>query len=384
MGDEEKLTGDAASVPSGRMVWIDVLKGIAMLGVIVIHTFSPSFGQLPPLLARVMSNSARGAQVFIVASAFLAFASAERLAARGPRWEAGYVIKRFLRLSPLYYLAIAAYLLANGTGRNFWTGGRPITAVNVVAHLTYVNVWWPVWINSILHVEWTIGVLAVFFVLVPAVVRWVRSLRAAVAWFAAGLAVAVALNWWLLAIPAPVMPAYLWREFLGIWFFAQAPVLLAGVVAYFADRALVAHPDQARAARWRQLSLVAGLAVIAAGLVSFGGRAALAPSVVFGAGGAAVLLGVARLRGDAPWLRPLAFLGTVSLGVYLFHLLVVQDVVAWLSALTGMPQYLFVLRLLAFPIVIALSAGAGWLGTRFVEKPVAAWSERLFAKRAAG
>jgi len=366
-----------AHVASAHMIWIDVLKGMAMLGVIEIHTFVATFGHLSPLLVRLLSNGARGAQVFIVASAFLAFGSAARLAARHGRWAGVYVARRFARLAPLYYVAIATYLAVNGRDPNFWSGGKPISWANIAAHFAFVNMWVPSWINSIIKVEWTIGVLAVFFALVPLFVWAVRGLRSALVALVASTLLAAVLSLWLLPRTPPGTPATLWREFLAIWFFGQAPVMVAGIVAFFADRALLERP--AAGVHARRVLLGAGVAALVVCALAFSGRASLAASVAFGVAGGAVLVGIARSEGRSAWLKPLAFLGRVSLGVYLFHLLVLQFSAQWVSVLTGLPPTSLPVRLLCFPIVVVVSAGIGYLSARFVEKPIAAAADRVLA-----
>ena len=96
--------------------WIDGLKGIAMLGVVMVHYGCRNIGA-EGIFGKIVSNGARGVQMFFIISAYLVFVSLSKRFADS-RISANeaikWIVSRIVRLMPLYYLAILVYLSVNG------------------------------------------------------------------------------------------------------------------------------------------------------------------------------------------------------------------------------------------------------------------------------
>ena len=110
-----------------------------------------------------------------------------------------------------------------------------ITKFNILSHVFLIHGFFPGYANSILGVEWYLGVLAVFIVCIPFIWKRNATLQSSVIWMIAGSFLCSCICS-LLNYSIPDMPEnYIYREYLGICFFVtHFPVLLLSRVFYFA------------------------------------------------------------------------------------------------------------------------------------------------------
>src|SRR4051812_48342221 len=109
---------DPRAMPRQRLDALDGLRGLAALGVLVLHVWMFSYGDLhkPPkgLLDFVLGELRLGVQLFFVLSGFLIFrpfaAAALDGARRGPSLVR-YAVRRAARILPGYWLALGASFL---------------------------------------------------------------------------------------------------------------------------------------------------------------------------------------------------------------------------------------------------------------------------------
>src|SRR5262245_5475109 len=102
----------ASLVPSTRLVFLDALRGIAALAVVIMHMasvgpFAPELAQVVP--APLMSIGARGflgVEIFFVLSGFVIAMSIRGIRVT-PRFFGNFALRRSLRLDPPYLLTIA-------------------------------------------------------------------------------------------------------------------------------------------------------------------------------------------------------------------------------------------------------------------------------------
>jgi len=136
-----------------RLEYVDVLRGCAILMVLAVHT-SANFA-LPPWLAKITVQGARGVQLFFVISALTLCMS--WFGRRGTITD--FYLRRIFRIAPLFWLAIPFYLALNGWGEN---GIR-----QAVASALFVHGLWPDTIISVVPGGWSIADEAIFYVLFP-------------------------------------------------------------------------------------------------------------------------------------------------------------------------------------------------------------------------
>jgi peptidoglycan/LPS O-acetylase OafA/YrhL len=362
------------------MVRLDGVRAIAALSVACFHVWlyrsERPRGERTELLDQVLFHASTGLVCFFVLSGYLLYGPFARAALTGsPGVAVGpYLRRRAARIVPAYWLCGAGCLVLYAA-----VGYHAITpsARELPLFALFLQNYSLATTGHLNPVMWTLGVEVGFYALLP-VVGWLalrlaaRGVRAQVLLVVSVIAVspawnvlALALGWEGLAPRA--LPAWLGCFGLGML-----------VAIYVQRRGSVRIGPRATAA----LVVAAAVVVVADAIWSENGwwldegifsASFLRPSVqiaVVGHLGAAAgfaLLVVAAVRGSGPavrWLgwRPLAAIGVVSYGVYLWHLpllLALRESGLLPSAL--LPRLLVVLAV-ALPV-----AAASW---RFVERPL--------------
>ena len=170
--------------------FIDSLRGWAILLVILTHAAQgpvavaalsqPPSDTIPPLtlppwLGAITGNAGAGVQLFFVVSAFsLTLSWLSRGATAGATRR--FLARRLFRIAPMYYLAIAIYLLIYGTGPRF-AAPRGIAPDDVLLTVTFLSVWKLNALNSVVPGDWSVGCEATFYVLLPLLLTWLRAPR---------------------------------------------------------------------------------------------------------------------------------------------------------------------------------------------------------------
>lgn len=346
--------------PSRRLVWLEVLRGVAALLVVLFHVDGISFdhtGATP--FGGWFVAGRNGVDLFFVLSGFI-IVYVHRGDVGRPAALGRYAFNRFTRIYPSVWVmsAFAAVTYLAGFG-GAAKAGKLAPARLAASVLLVAQHDWP-----LVNVTWTL-VYEVFFYALFALAIWRRrvGVAALVAWQAAVLALA-------LTGTTPIGGAwtlYL-RPFCAEFGFGIACALLvrrAGPLR-LSDAAL-------------RVVLAAGVAVFAAGLVvgAWLPHVTTAPVAValYGLSAAAVILGVAglELRDRLP--RPPALLvafGGASYAIYLVHYSVISLLVAALGRAHVVPSGVAIGLALA-----AVGVAAGFAFDRYVDQPIRRALRRL-------
>lgn len=217
-----------------RNSWIDSLKGIAICGVIMIHSGGSS---LPAPIGIWGTLGRNGVQLFFILSSILTFSSLEKLYSnnrivklKNIRW----ILKKFLNLIPLYYLAIFLYIIIIG-GCPYWYGEEGhITIFNILAHLTFTHGLFPHYTDSIIGIEWYLGVLAIFYVVAPILYKFVNSFEKSIVFTVGSIVLCYFINYYSNCWIPETSDAYIYSTYFGtFWFFAQLLVLALGINTFY-------------------------------------------------------------------------------------------------------------------------------------------------------
>jgi len=370
-----------------RAAGLDGLRGLAALSVVCFHVWlyrfpDPTHVRRRGVLDYVLSDFRHGLLLFFVLSGYLLYRGFARAALRGDGFVdvRQYLRRRVARVVPAYYLAmLGTFVLLWGAGGT--PGVRlPAHQGDLVLFLFFAQNYSSHTVLTFNPVTWTLCLEVLFYALLPvfgiAAYRWSRGLARRQALALLGL-LGLGLAWnagvFLLGgslVAAKALPAYL-------------PYFALGMLV-----ALWVESGGAWLGRLATVALVLGGALCVAGnaLWHSGGGASAVPlagatlqDLLAGIGFAALVAAVVAGRGvAASWtrFRPLAALGLVSYGVYLWHL----PLMLFGARLHLLPQA-FVPRLIVV-LLPALAAGtASWL---LVERPLLAAASRGARSRSRG
>lgn len=214
-----------------RIDFLDFLRGIAILSVIIVHA-SQSF---PSAADPLFSFGRFGVQLFFFVSAYtMSMMWAKRL--NDERRTRNFYVRRVLRIAPLFWLAIPAYLLIRGGSTDLWhPSGRGIAQIGLTTF--FLHGFSPLAINSVVPGGWSIAVEMTFYLIFPLLATQIINkdwlLWGAIAvYFVNVLALTPALVFVLQPIYGSIEQGGVVRDFLYLNFFNQLPIFLLGCFLY--------------------------------------------------------------------------------------------------------------------------------------------------------
>ncbi len=356
----------AAGTPAddGRFAGLDGVRAVAALAVVLTHVGFQSGEAISGPLRTVLARLDVGVAVFFVLSGFLLHRPQALAALRGRPLPATvpYLWRRALRVLPGYWLAVAAALLllpANAdAGAGTW-----------LRSLTLTQVYVPDGLAAGLTQMWSLATEVTFYLALPLLGRLAgRTLRSQLRLCGGMYAVGLL---WQGAVAHDVLPPHA-----GYW--------LPGHADWFAIGMALAALSAA-GSRWLEaLSRDSGTCLLGAAalfvvagtpLTGPYGLALLTPSqtlsrtVLYGAVALLLIAPVTALQPHGVVPRALSspvaqFLGRVSYGIFLLHLVVLAvafDLLDLTFFSGSMP--------LLLAVVVPVSVLLGWASLRAVEEP---------------
>lgn len=337
---------DQGVTPFGRSHTLDVLRGLAIVGVMAIHV-SQSFPSNIHAVDYAFMCGWTGVNVFYFVSAMTMCLMWTQRTETSPTRK--FYIRRFLRIAPLFWLAIPVYLLLNGTGPSY-NAPNGIGPLQVILTATFLHGFWPDSINSIVPGDWSIAAEMIFYLVFPFVITAFGSRRHLY------LALAIVLHLVNVCLFKPFAFAlfsayygpghetFVWNA-LHLSFLNQLPVFLVGCALFFSLRDGFAKSDAAIFAVFIALSFIADRAT---GSHEFN---YLMINLVLGA----LVAGCIKL---AIRFQPIEALGRNSYSMYLSHFAVIYGLRQVWPLADGL-----VSLLIAYAVTAALSylvARATW------------------------
>jgi peptidoglycan/LPS O-acetylase OafA/YrhL len=226
---------------------LDVLRGLAIAGVMAIHV-SQSFPSGVRIVDFVFGSGWVGVNVFYFVSAMtMCLMWTQRATEANPTRK--FYIRRFLRIAPLFWLAIPLYLAINGTGPSN-NAPNGIGPHQVILTATFLHGFWPDSVNSVVPGDWSIAAEMTFYLVFPFVIASFgarRQLYLALAIVLHLFNVLVFKPWaysLFVAYYGPGHEAFVWNA-LHLSFLNQLPIFLTGCALFFALRDGFAKPDAA-------------------------------------------------------------------------------------------------------------------------------------------
>lgn len=215
--------------------FIDALRGYAILLVILVHS-AQSIAPMSPTLWQLMRGGAYGVQLFYVASALTLCMSWQSRSKQEISPVRNFFLRRFFRIAPMFYLAIAFYVILYGLVPRYWAPNGiewwfvPLTAL-------FLHGLHPEAINSVVPGGWSIAVEMNFYLVLPFILQRITSMKSAIVFFLFSIVaygiLAPAFEY-LLSGMYPGSQQYLVQKFNLMHFFSQLPVFALGICVYFA------------------------------------------------------------------------------------------------------------------------------------------------------
>jgi len=217
-----------------KYAYIDALRGIAILGVLLIHNAQyGNSNNYHPLFMVFIQQGARGVQLFYMLSALTLFLSMESRKGTEKYPIINFFIRRFFRIAPLFYLSVIYYLGQDGFGSRYWLGDAPnITIYNLLATLTFTNGLNPYWINSIVPVGWSVAIEMNFYLLLPFLFKKIKNIQTAL-WVTLVMLLGSQVIVYWLSKNILITDHRLWQDYLFLFFPTQSPVFLLGIVLFY-------------------------------------------------------------------------------------------------------------------------------------------------------
>jgi len=331
---------------------VGALRGIAALYVVAYHVMAipkehlaVGHGLLPFVAAGYS-----GVPLFFLISAFTLCHTMQGRSESRPILR--FYARRAIRILPLYY-----FLLLVSVARKYLLVHSRVSMLALPLSVLVLFNLVPGKETGIVAASWTIGVEVLFYVLFPALFRWVTSLERALGLFVATLALSALFS---LAVQALPYPQSTRDSFFDYSLVRSLPCFAVGMIVYWTYRAL--QPRGLPQIWAHALVAAAGL-----GFVVFAEERCenlVIPAVVYSMLTIGLLFSNLRLLVN----RVTEWLGDISYSLYLWHPLVV------VSLLPLYPRVYAHLPVTAawaacFSVTLAVLIPLGYLSYRFIEQP---------------
>jgi peptidoglycan/LPS O-acetylase OafA/YrhL len=267
-----------------------------------------------------MLAGARGVQLFYIASALTLCMSWEFRHSHETSPVRNFFLRRFFRIAPMFYVAIVFYVFLYGFSPRYWAPNGikwwfvPLTAL-------FLNGFYPETITSVVPGGWSIAVEMNFYLILPFLLRNLKTTRSLVLFFVFSLALYATSKMafsYLLLSHYPPGQQYLVSEFSYLNFFGQLPVFAIGLLAYSAFK----NPSTIK--RIVGFGSLIFIAIIISMLLLHLPAKVIGNHIVIGFGFALFALFLSCYPTRVLVNRVIAQLGKISFSMYLIHFAVLE------------------------------------------------------------
>jgi peptidoglycan/LPS O-acetylase OafA/YrhL len=216
-----------------KLDYIDALRGLAILGVLMVHTNQYGTTIANQIIAKIIVGGASGVQLFYLTSAFTLMLSFNNRGKTEKSPIQNFFIRRFFRIAPMYYLGILYYIFQDGLGPRYMLGNATqITVLNIISNFTFFHGFNPYWISSLVPGGWSIAVEMTFYAILPLLGTKITNGKTAFNFFIITLLLRLLFHLLLMNIHIN-NDDRLWEQYLFFYFPNQLPVFLLGILLYF-------------------------------------------------------------------------------------------------------------------------------------------------------
>jgi len=348
-----------AAAHSGRITFLDGLRGIAALAVVAHHMSMAVVEELnrygEHFLHELFGYGALGVDIFFILSGFVIAMTLDRQSVTG-RFAACFMIRRSLRLDPPYLCSLALVIAITYASIAIGAQLPTPTLPQLAAHVFYLqNI---LGYKDLNPVNWTLCLEIQFYLVLVLSLALLRKVfsdsgtaallqqRSVIIGFAALALVSAAVHGDYIEIPIPHLFIAQWYQF------------FLGALTYWCRRGYLPH-------RWVLIYVVVVFGISLSGKPNAGDPVAALTAAML------LTMSTNRVLNSAP----LQFLGRISYSLYLIHVPIGWAGIAFIARFVqnDSPWYAISLGLMG----VAMSLIAAWMLYFFVEAPSVALSRRV-------
>jgi peptidoglycan/LPS O-acetylase OafA/YrhL len=346
------MPAPAPSAP--KLQYVDALRGIAILLVILVHTG----GRTPEDLAfaSVSVYGQYGVQLFFVMSAFTLCHSMDRMHSLTKPGYLSFMSRRFFRIAPLYYIGIVFYFCFAWVSLRF-AGQIPFTEpdeysmAGVVTNILLIHGLVPEGNSNVVPGGWSIGCEFLFYAAFPFIFMHVRKNRRALVYYVIpAFLIAILIHLW--AVRTPGMETGM-NAFPYFSVFNQFPCFALGILYY-------QHRSENGFRKVFICSLLPALVAIVWVHHQDNGWF-LTPAL---AGIASVGLALILEKASIPYL--LGKIGQLSYSMYLWHFVVVWIIGYFFKRMLPHGD---LISLLQYFVIVAITTAIAEISSQLIERP---------------
>ncbi len=167
-----------STAPSTRYEYIDALRGLAVLLVVITHCHNNFMNaSYLPWIGRILGNMVYGVPLFYVISSYtLCHSSKNRM--YESKYLINFFIRRVFRIAPMFIFALIVYLVFLNSGDRFWLyWGQKIDIFSVISSFFLMHGLHPSWTNSIVPGQWSIATEFSFYLIFPFIFSKLSTFR---------------------------------------------------------------------------------------------------------------------------------------------------------------------------------------------------------------
>ena len=350
--------------------YIDILKGIAVLGVIAVHSHQ-SIPNLSLAVKYAFNYGQLGVQLFFMLSAITLCISSQK---RNEQLWRHFYLRRFFRIAPLYYFGIALYLLAGSffiyRSNGVWGVPSQYTPLNVLANMTFLNGFYTPANNNIVPGGWSIATEMNFYLIFPILFFFQKnkSFKSVLIY-----AILLIIGCFLIELALKVRPDV--DVFIYYNIVNQLSVFLIGICTY--RLLLTALPG------WRALCLALLLIIVSCILFNQVFKPGFHTFIVPILSSIAFSIFILRMSRETNFYgvfwRILEKFGVVSFSMYLLHFLVLDCVRIAINFVLGNEAPIFpeILLLVTYGLTVLFTYYLALVSYKIIEQPGIKLGEKI-------
>ncbi|MDB5117575.1 MAG: cellulose-binding, family [Mucilaginibacter sp.] len=300
-----------------KLDYIDALRGLAVLGVMMTHTAQYGSFNVPDILKHITDEGSAGVQLFYIASAFTLFLSFKSRSQKEASPVRNFFIRRFFRIAPMYYIGIVYYLFQNGMGPSYFLGDQTnITPLNITANFLFLHGFYPYWINSVVPGGWSIAVEMTFYAILPFLFLRIKNINQAFNFVVISIVIRTLINMLCTAHPL-INDGTLWNNYLYFYFPNHLPVFALGIMTYF----IICEEGSVHNLSGKTLLLFSSMALLQLGT---GHNGLFSDVIYYGLAFSILCIALSKYRFTVIVNPVIKYIGQLSFSMYLVHFAVLK------------------------------------------------------------